>query len=84
MVGGNSERLLLAGARSSVYCATSRDPILTERGQATEPENCYFGSDCRCASPSSHALDPALGKWLWQWSADMVNLPKEYDLHCEL
>ncbi|BDA41074.1 Retinol dehydrogenase 11 [Coccomyxa sp. Obi] len=68
------------GARSSIYCATSRDPILTERGQLMEPDNCYFGSDCRCSSPSSHALDPALGQWLWKWSADMVKLPVEYDI----
>lgn len=69
-----------AGARSSIYCATSRDPILTERGQSMEPDNCYFGSDCRCSSPSPHALDPALGQWLWNWSADTVKLPVEYNI----
>ena len=72
------------GARASVYCATSRDPILTERGQATEPDNCYFGSDCRCASPSGQALDPALGAWAWQWSVDMAKLPRDLDMpRCE-
>ncbi|EIE26364.1 NAD(P)-binding protein [Coccomyxa subellipsoidea C-169] len=43
-------------------------------------DNCYFGSDCRCSSPSKHALDPALGQWLWSWSADMVKLPAKYEI----
>lgn len=73
-----------AGARSSIYCATSRDPILTERGQSMEADNCYFGAGCRCQSPSKHALDPALGEWLWSWSADMVKLPAKYDIKAHL
>ena len=72
--------LYCAGARSSVYCATSRDPILTEFGQATGSDNCYFGSNCCCESPSSYATDPVLARWLWKWSADMVSLNKMYDL----
>ena len=71
---------MAAGARSSVYCATSRDPILTERGQSTEADNCYFGSDARCASPSRHALDLELGGQLWRWSAEAVKLPREFEI----
>ena len=67
------------GARSSVFCATSRDPILCEH-QATEADNCYFGSDCRCAAPSAAANDASLGAWLWQWSAAAVALPEQNNL----
>ena len=63
-----------------MYCATSKDPILTERGMTSEADNCYFGSGCKCESPSSYALDPMLGKWLWQWSSEAVKLPKEFQL----
>jgi len=68
-----------AGARSSVFCATSREPILCEH-QAYEADNCYFGSDCRCAAPSAAAGDAALAAWLWRWSADAVALPAQCDL----
>ena len=60
-----------------MYCATSKDPIMTERGMTSEPDNCYFGSGCRCEHPSSYALNPKLGKWFWQWSSEAVGLPKD-------
>ena len=68
-----------AGARSSVFCATSRDPILCEH-QATEADNCYFDATCRCAAPSAAAGDTSLAAWLWRWSAAAVDLPAQYDL----
>ena len=49
----------------------------------SEPDNCYFGSGCRCESPSSYALDPVLGKWLWLWSSDAVQLPNKFQLSCQ-
>ena len=62
-----------------MFCATSRDPILCEH-QATEADNCYFGSNCRCAAPSSAAGDASLAAWLWRWSAAAVGLPEHSDL----
>lgn len=63
------------GARASVYCATSPDvPRLAATSEG------YFGADCRPVLPGPHARDDSLSQWLWDWSAEVVKLPKEADI----
>jgi hypothetical protein len=66
---------LLAGARSSVYCATSQH--ITEE---KSPSQCYINFTCKPMRPKARFVDPASGKWLWQWSAETTGLPAEVDL----
>jgi hypothetical protein len=40
----------------------------------SDPSLCYFGSGCAPEAPLPDALDPALGRWLWAWSAVRVGL----------
>jgi NAD(P)-dependent dehydrogenase (short-subunit alcohol dehydrogenase family) len=61
------------GARSSVWAATTP-------AAGGDPTLCYSGPECVRARPSKDALDPALGRWLWGWSAARVGLPAGCDL----
>lgn len=63
------------GARSSVHCATCKH-IINERS----PSQFYVNFDCTPIKPKARFLDADAGKWLWQWSAQTTDLPKELDL----
>ncbi|DBA69396.1 hypothetical protein WJX79_008778 [Trebouxia sp. C0005] len=63
------------GARSSVHCATS-EHITEEKS----PSQCYINFTCKPVRPKARFVDPASGKWLWQWSAETTGLPAEVDL----
>ena len=76
------------GARSSVWAASAliSSPSAgrgcpTSLGlvglPAADPALCYFGSGCVPEAPLIDALDPALGRWLWSWSAERVGLVGE-------
>ena len=67
------------GARSSVWAATDTG-VHDAPAAAAAPATCYSGSECRLSPPAKDALDPALGRWLWGWSAARVGLPPECDL----
>ena len=67
------------GARSSVWAATDTG-VHDAPAAAASPTTCYSGPECRLAPPAKDALDPALGRWLWGWSAARVGLPAECDL----
>jgi hypothetical protein len=82
------------GARSSVWAATAVDGGDGGDGggrgrpcahglvgpPAADPALCYFGSGCVAEAPLVDALDPALGRWLWGWSAERVGLGEAGDL----
>lgn len=67
------------GARSSVWAATDTG-VHDAPAAAADPTTCYSGPECRLTEPAKDALDPALGRWLWGWSASRVSLPQERDL----
>lgn len=61
-----------AGARCSVFCATSED-----LDGPTGRQQFYYDSNCRPVSPSAAARDEQLAVWLWDWSAAAVGLSAE-------
>ncbi|KAL3153626.1 hypothetical protein ABBQ32_013231 [Trebouxia sp. C0010 RCD-2024] len=63
------------GARSSVHCATCQH-ITNENN----PAQCLFDCTCKPLAPKARTVDPAVGRWLWTWSADVTSLPSELDL----
>jgi hypothetical protein len=64
-----------AGARASVYCATS--PELESPRLAGVY---YIESNCTAGKPSKSACNAELAGWLWAWSAKEVGLPADADL----
>lgn len=66
---------LLAGARSSVHCATCKDIV-----QQNRPSQCFINFTCKPIRPKPRFVDPVAGKWLWRWSAETTSLPAELDL----
>eukprot|EP00878_Enallax_costatus_P018821 GHUV01019836.1.p1 GENE.GHUV01019836.1~~GHUV01019836.1.p1 ORF type:complete len:340 (+),score=131.34 GHUV01019836.1:333-1352(+) len=72
------KRVLLTpdeGARASVYAATARD------APAVAAETLgYFNCNAKPIMPNKAAGDAALAAWVWQWSAQQVKLPQQWDL----
>jgi hypothetical protein len=67
--------LCSAGARASVYAATSM-----EAGTVAAATEGYLGPATKPDHSSKLAEDPSTAQWLWEWSAAAVELPSSWDL----
>lgn len=65
----------IAGARSPIHCGTCKH-ITNEN----DPAQCLFDCTCKPLTPKARTVDPAVGRWLWAWSAETTGLPSEFDL----
>jgi retinol dehydrogenase 12 len=64
------------GARSSVYCGTSRE--LDTKSELKDIF--YYDSNCAPGTAAKDAYDRDACAWLWKWSADAVKLDPKDDL----
>lgn len=76
MDDGDITRFTHAGARASVYAAT----VANAGGADAAATGGYLDCNTKPVQPAALARQEGLGAWLWQWSAEQVSLPKEWDL----
>jgi hypothetical protein len=65
----------VAGARASVYCATSTEAV--HKGHLSEG---YISSSLEPESPDPVACDPRMSAHIWRFSASETHLPPELDI----